>query len=108
MLTHEFGIMREYPGKKSYDDYTPEKYGCISVHDDFILPICTKLKELRCYWFSLDRPEFGLAYYGVTLIPPESLEGFIDILWGEPKLSELMALLAEAQRENKFVIHFGI
>ena len=109
MLTHEFGIMQEDPGpEKRYDGYTPEAYGCISVHDDFILPICTRLKELRCYWHTLERPEFGLAYYGVTLIPPESLEGFMEILWDEPELSELMALLAEAQRENKYVIHFGI
>ncbi|MBR5683928.1 MAG: hypothetical protein IKW96_11755 [Ruminococcus sp.] len=108
MLTHEFGIMQEYPRKKSYNEYTPEKYGCIPVNDNFILPICPKLKELRCYWHSPDRPEFGLAYYGVTLIPPDSLEAFIEITLGYPQLSELTALLSEAQRENKFVIHFGV
>lgn len=64
--------------------------------------------ELKCFRHSLDRPEYGPAYYGITLIPPESLGGFIEATLGCPQLSELTALLTEAQRENKFVIHFGI
>ena len=109
MLTHEFGIMQEDPEpQKRYDGYMPEAFGCISVRDDLILPRCAKLKALKCFWHTLERPGSGLAYHGVTLIPPESLEGFMDILWDEPELSELMTLLAKAQQENKYVIHFGI
>lgn len=108
MLAHEFGIMQETPGKRDYIGYEPEKYGCISVHDDYILPIFPRLKELKCYWHSLDRPEFGPAYYGITLIPPESLDGFIEATLDRPGLSELTALLTDARRGNKFVIHFGI
>ena len=109
MLTHEFGIMQKNPDpQKRYDGYMPEAYSCISVRDSLILPRCAKLKALKCYWHTLERPGLGLAYYGVTLIPPKSLVGFMDILWDEPELSELMALFAKAQQENKYVIHFGI
>lgn len=108
MLAHEFGIMQEAPGKRDDIGYEPEKYGCISVHDDYILPICPKLRELKCYWHNPEHPEFGLAYYGITLIPPESLDGFIEVTLDCPQLSELTALLLKAQRGNKFVIHFGI
>ena len=48
MLAHDFGIMQETPEKGSYISYEPEKYGCISVHDDYILPIFPKLGELKC------------------------------------------------------------
>ena len=38
-----------------------------------------KLVLLKTYFHSLDRPEFGLARWGITLIPPESLSGFQEI-----------------------------
>lgn len=33
---HDFGIIEEFDSQKSYNDYTPEKYGCVSVDDDII------------------------------------------------------------------------
>ena len=54
------------------------------------------------------RPELGLAYYGITLIPPETLDAYLEIVWKNPKLSELAALLIEAKEKHAFVIHFGI
>lgn len=109
MCVHEFGIMRNAPmPKERYDQYSPEHYDLTAVDDDLICTIANKLSILKCYWHTLDRPELGLAYYGITLIPPESLEAFIGITLEYPELSELTALLSEAQHENNFVIHFGI
>lgn len=109
MPQHEFGIMQTAPIKgKRYDSYEPEKYGCISVDDDYILPLLEEFKNIKCYWHTLDKTEFGFAYYGITLIPPESLDGLIAIIWSNSKLSDLMALLKEAEANKKFVIHFGI
>ncbi len=109
MPKHEFGIMQVNPKKgKRFDDYQHQKYNCISVDDDDLLPLLKKMNEVKCYWHTLDRPEFGLAYYGVTLIPPESIGAIIEIVWNNHNLSELLSLLSIAQRDNKYVIHFGI
>lgn len=109
MSKHEFGMMEiaPRPGQR-YDAYEPEQYGCISVSDAHILPVLSRLRELRCYWHTLDKVEFGLAYYGVTLIPPESAVAFAEIIWNCHELSELASLLYQAYREGKYVIHFGI
>lgn len=109
MPKHDFGIMQIQPQKgKRYDHYEPQKYNCISVDDDDILPLLKKFNEVKCYWHTLDRSETGLAYYGITLIPPESLRSMMEIIWSNHNLSELLSLFSNAERENKFVIHFGI
>lgn len=109
MAKHNFGIMQTAPKKgKRFDNYTPEEYNCISVADDDILPLLERLRDVKFFWHTLDRPEFGLAYYGITLIPPESFSDIIEIIWHNPNLSDLMALLVEAGDTKKYVIHFGI
>ncbi|MCM1132167.1 MAG: hypothetical protein NC340_01715 [Ruminococcus flavefaciens] len=109
MPFHDFGIMNKPPkAHRRYDSYRPQKYGCISVNDDYIMPLCEELALLKTYWHTLDRAESGLAYYGITLIPPESLDGFIDLIYTNPDLSELTALLIKAKESDSYVIHFGI
>ena len=109
MPKHDFGIMPKKPiSGKRYDKYEPEKYNCISVDDDFLSPYLEDLCRAKCYWHTLDRPENGLAYYGVTLIPPVSLEIIIRILENDIHLSELTAMLSTAKKENKYIIHYGI
>lgn len=47
MAEHEFGIMAENPVRGvRYDHYEPWKYGCISIHDDYIEPLLAKLAEI--------------------------------------------------------------
>ena len=109
MPRHDFGIMQIDPNQGDrYDHYAPEEYGCISVDDDYILPLLKKFKGVRCFWYTLDRAEFGLAYDGITLIPPESLGLMIEIIWHDPHLSDLASLFVEAESTKKYVIHFGI
>lgn len=109
MLKHEFGIMPQAPllGKR-FDEYEPEKYHCVAVSDDDILPCLDAFRCGKTYWHSLDRPELGLAYNGITLIPPETLDAYLEIIWKNPKLSELAALFSIAAHEKCYVIHFGI
>ena len=108
MAKHDFGIMQAEPKKgQRYDNYNPEEYNCISVDDDDILPLLEKLRGVKCFWHTLDRPGFGLAYYGITLIPPESFSAIIEMIWHNPNLSDLMDLLLEAENTKKYVIHFG-
>lgn len=109
MPKHDFGIMPETPEKhRRYDAYTPEKYNCIAVDDRYISDIAESLHVLKCYWHTTDRQEQGLAYYGITLIPPESVRQFMEIISDKPEFNELAVLLWEAGNSDKFVIHYGI
>lgn len=119
MAHHEFGIMSTdpRPGER-YDEYEPQKYNCISVDDELIEPFAWKVDEIPMYWHSLDVPGPGLAYCGITLIPPESLGPVlreVDAFMPEPPdpellrdLWELKQLLEQALKQGKYVIHFGI
>lgn len=109
MAKHEFGIMDVTPlyGER-YDTYEPDKYNCISVHDDYIENILIELSGIDFYWHTLDVPGKGLAYCGITLIPPKSFKQFIDVINNKLEFMELRELLIQAQSENKYVIHFGI
>ena len=79
MASHKFGIMNLSPElNERYDYYEPEKYDCISINDDYIEPLLEKLACIECYWHTLERPEIGLAYCGINLIPPSSMEQFIE------------------------------
>ncbi len=111
MAKHEFGMMERAPlPGEQYDDYEPEKYCCISVHDDYIEPILLRLNSIDFFWHSLDMPGKGINYTGITLIPPSSMEAMRQVLTqaGAPELLPLYRLLAEARAKNKYVIHFGI
>ncbi|WP_413537313.1 hypothetical protein [Enterococcus malodoratus] len=102
-LTHEFGIIPELT-EISYEEHAPKKYHCISP----------ALFLIKTYFDSFDRPEYGLAYYGTTIIPPESLSSFLDIVLSAKNLKKyediiaLSKIIIQAKRENKYMIHYGI
>ncbi len=50
MARHDFGIMEQMPvhGER-YDSYEPWKYSCISVDDDFIEPLLSKLASIDSF-----------------------------------------------------------
>lgn len=66
-LVHEFGIIDTLTAAV-FEDYTPEKYECISVKDDHIQALLQPLLLVKTYFHSLDCPDFGLAYYGTTIL----------------------------------------
>lgn len=108
---HEFGIMQKEPSvNERYDTYQPQEYNCVAVDDDFIEPIILDLQGINCYWHTLQRAEKGLAYCGITLIPPKSMEEFISILLYQNKreLASLIELANQAKDKGKHIIHYGI
>ena len=109
MAHHEFGIMPRdpVPGER-YDAYEPEKYRCVCVDDARIEPLLETLAEMPTYWHTLDRPERGLAYCGITLIPPSSLPVFLSALDTSETWTALGGLLEEARAAGRFVIHYGL
>ena len=109
MAKHEFGIMQNAPEQgKRYDKYESQKYNCISVDDDYVEDIDVNLNNIDFYWHTLDCPAKGMAYTGITLIPPTSIQVFIAVIKDIAGLNELKDLLDKAFVENKWVIHFGL
>lgn len=109
MAKHEFGIMDQAPQSGArYDAYEPGRYRCISVEDADLENIVADFRHIDCCWHSPDVKEKGLAYCGVTLIPPASHRAFLDALGGAAALSPLRALFRKAMEENRWIIHFGL
>jgi hypothetical protein len=109
--THEFGILDEFDKCKAYIDYEPHKYNCVSVDDDLINDLIPELSEMKTYFHSFDRPEYGLAHWGITIIPPESLSLFYDAVTSANRSDELRELalkIRQAKEQNKCMIHFGV
>ena len=93
---------------KRYDEYEPWKYACISVDDAYLEGVVERLTSIDFYWHTLSVKGKGLAYCGVTLVPPCSLKAFIDVIADNSELSELKKLLENALSNNKWVIHYGL
>ena len=112
MCAHDFGILPQVDPQRDYgDSYEPQRYECIKVEDDLLLEVAERLQEkLETYWHTMSRPAHGLAWYGVTLIPPRSLLPMVRILKGNgnPEFYPLTQLLERAAAEGKTVIHYGI
>ena len=109
---HEFCLLPEAPGPEEEFAYAPERYPDLTAVDDDLLNEWAgrrrdALWAVPVYFESLHRPEKGLAWYGVTLIPPDSALLLRDLL-DAPDFEELAALLKRAAAENKFIIHYGI
>ena len=109
MAKHEFGIMDQAPQSGArYDAYEPGRYRCISVEDADLEHIVADFRHIDCCWHSPDVKEKGLAYCGITLIPPSSLAAFADILQDHAALAPLKELALRAMRAGKWIIHFGL
>ena len=109
MAKHEFGIMGDAPQPdERYEAYEPWKYNCICVEDDDLAGVLAGLRSIDFYWHTLAVRGKGLAYCGITLIPPESLGAFLDAIADFPALCALKGLLEGALDEKKWVIHYGI
>lgn len=114
MIKTEFGIIEDIEETEEYS-YNPEKYHCVFIDDDvYINDWWDKLKLLKTYFHSLNRPEFGLARWGITLIPPESLPTFQEIVLTDRRINKDEHLIALADKihdaisRNKYMIHFGV
>ncbi len=114
MIKTEFGVIEDIGETKEYS-YDPEKYQCVYIDDDiYIDDWWDKLVLLKTYFHSLDRPELGLARWGITIIPPDSLPGFQEIVLSDKRINEDVHLrdladkIQDAISRNKYMIHFGV
>ena len=114
MAKAEFGIIEDITETREYM-YNPGKYHSVPIDDEvYIEDWWDKLALLKTYFHNLSRPDFGLARWGITLIPPESLPAFQEVLIADRRMNrdgQLAALadkISEAIRREKYMIHFGI
>lgn len=109
-ITHEFGIIENFNKRHVYNHYTPDLYACVPVNDDFIQDLVKPLAMMKTYFHTYERPANGLAYYGITLIPPESLPLFLDIVSSRKseELIDLALKITAAQEAEKYMIHYGL
>lgn len=111
MPKHEFGLMEKTPELYArYDKYEPEKYHCLDIDDDDIEPLMMEFQKIPCFYHTRQKPGMGLAWCGITLIPPEASEAFLSVLHGhgDEHYRLLVELFERARDEEKYVIHFGI
>ncbi|WP_200792856.1 hypothetical protein [Bacillus massilinigeriensis] len=78
MPKDEFGIIDSIDPDYNYIDYDPEKYNCVSIECEYVENWWKQLHLLKTYYQRMSRPDFGLNRWGITIIPPESLPGFLD------------------------------
>lgn len=110
----EFGIIESFDPQHEYSKYEPEKYGCSSIDDDRLNDWWEELTKLKTYNMSLEYPQTALSRWGVTLIPPSSLPGFLEIVVNDKDFNSYAALpeladkIRTAIKENKYMIHFGV
>lgn len=111
----QFGIIDKFEKDKDYSSkYEPERYNCVAIDDDILNDWWDELILIKTYFHNYSRPNFALARWGVTIIPPESLESFYRIVLTDRRsktsneLIDLIILLKKAISENKYVIHYGI
>ena len=109
MAMHEFGIMQTEPAVgQQFEEYAPRKYHCICVDDAEIERLLPETEGLELYRHTVDCAGKGLDYTGITLIPPVSLPKLPEAVTRQGDMAKLAALLRRAERENKWVIHYGI
>ena len=115
MIKTEFGIIDDIDYSKDYIKYEPEKYGCVFIDDDtYINDWWERLTTMKTYIENMNRPAFALARWGVTIIPPESLPIFQEIVLSDIRIQTdknlvgLAKKIQEAIDKNKHMINFGI
>lgn len=106
MIKTEFGIIECF----EKGEYVLDESSKLIYIDDW----WNKLLTIKTYFHDLNQPSQALDRWGVTLIPPESLATFQDIvlsdkrIYEDKQLIELANLIAIAIEQNKFMIHFGV
>lgn len=115
MIKTEFGIIKNIEQNKDYSEYEPKKYNCVFIDDDlYINNWWGQLMSMKTYFHNLNKPAYGLSRYGVTLIPPESLSTFQDIvisdkrIYKDKHLVDLANTIQDAIDRQKYMIHFGV
>ena len=118
---HHFGIIDKFDELKDYGALEEEypciikKHNCISYDDDALTRWALDLTNTEMHWHRYGNYGKGLAWCGITLIPPYILPEIIHwlalyikkSLFCDAEALKLLGLLKNAFKESKWVIHCG-
>lgn len=92
-----------------------ESFELVYIDDDkYIDDWWDDLLTIKTYFQNFNQPSSALDRWGITLIPPESLPTFQNIILSDKRINqdahliELANLIGIAIEQNKFMIHFGV
>lgn len=122
--TSHFGTIDELDKSKVYCEFgyyetfqdVLIEYHCIPYDDGNLDLWIKETFDIFTYYNQYGNDGKGLCRYAVTLIPPESVNKFIEITQKyavsysekDKQISGVVTLLKKAFEENKWVIHFGV
>lgn len=113
----EFGIIDAFDEKGNYVQYTPKKYRCVAIDDQYLTDWWEDLQDLdtfNVYSRRVLQAQKALSRWGITIIPPKSLPKLLDIVAADQRykrdkrLAELARLIRQAIEGNKHMIHYGV
>lgn len=115
MLKHQFAIASNKIEEEKITIWINSDYiiNKINIDDDFIQKFSKELDNLQTVWVTSSKSRKinnNLNYYGITIIPNEEIEKFLNIV-KETKDSKILKELTDLLRnkkENELLIHFGI
>lgn len=90
--------------------FLKNKVSAVGIHDDIIYPLLQEFKKVKSYYIGFV-PCVGLNYYGITLIPKESIGNLIYILENaqyKTYLDPLITLCNTAKVLQQDILHLGI
>ena len=110
MTCHNFCILETPPKDGEVFEFDLERYARrVDVEDDLLATVAETWMDVPCYWNAKGNGmQKGLAYYGITLIPPASAAKIVSHIQGQAEFAQLSAFLQTAVQEEKYVLHFGI
>jgi len=113
-LKIEIGIIESIDFEYDYSAYQPENYKCISLNDCYLDDWWRDLSIIRSYFHNMKRPSLSIARYGVTILPPDSLGMFQDIMLKDKRLKKdrelqrAAGIIGEAIACKKYIIIYGV
>ena len=118
MIKTQFCIIECFDEHGDYTKYVPERYHCVAIDDDeYLNDWWTSLLEIDTFDVYSERvlqPQKALSRWGITIIPPSSLEKLLNIVVSDQRYRQdkrlvAFALLIQQAIENgKYMIHYGV
>lgn len=116
MPKHDFILYKKKPNYFtnfiSNEYFNERKYYRVKIDDDIIEGISFINVETYFNYYRKKYKRNDLNFWGITIIPPESLEQFLKIIKSHNKnneaMNELIKLTEEAIDNNYYIIHYGI
>lgn len=113
MIKTEFGIIDHFDSNGDY--IIDEAIQLVYIDDDlYINDWWNKLLAMKTFFQDLNKPAQALDRWGITIIPPESLPIFQNIVLTDRRIKtdshliELVNLIDYAIRNKKYMVHYGV